>query len=315
MGWGIRSYIVAVVIRAISGTITIYILVPWKPSISFSFGTVKELLRFGVPYQTNSLLAAFKDKISLLILGKIIGLEGMGILGWAEKWANLPLRYVLDATVKVAFPLFSRLQDNIEKAKKNLERAVYFIAVLVFPMLAGEYLAMPYILDIIPKYSKWQPGLETLNLFLISAVVASISTFLTNFLTGMGKVKYVLLMMVMWTAITLSLYPYLALKFGYIGVAYGSLVIAATSFVPLILVKRITSFGLLRQVTPAILSSLIMIGVIKLLQSPLNFIPEKLPGFITITVLGIALYLGSLYTIDGRNLKAQINKFLHHARR
>ena len=96
-GWGIKSYIVAVLARAISGTTTIYILVPWRPRLRFALAPVKRLLSFGVPSQANSLLAVFKDKVSLLILGKILGLEGMGILGWAEKWATLPLRYFLDA--------------------------------------------------------------------------------------------------------------------------------------------------------------------------------------------------------------------------
>ena len=310
-GWGIKSYIVAVLARSISGTISIYILVPWQPRLRFSFQSVKQLLHFGIPYQANSLIAVFKDKVSLLILGKIIGLEGMGILGWAEKWANLSLRYFLDSPIKVAFPLFSRLQDHLEKAKNSLEQALFFVATLVFPLLAGSFIIMPQLIKVIPKYEKWNPGLYTFNLFLISAAVASISTFLTNFLTAMGKVKQVLILMVMWTSLTLILYPFLALKYSYEGVAMGSVLISLTAVVPFYLVKRLVDFRLFSQIIPALISSFFMIISLKFV-TPL--LPLDIVGLSLTILLGGIIYLGLLYVISRKKLIIQTKKFLSYVK-
>ena len=311
MGWGIKSYIIAVLARATVGVITIYILVPWRPRIRFSVKAVKSLLGFGIPYQINSVLAVFKDRVSLLILGKILGLEGMGILGWAEKWANLALRYFLDAMVKVAFPLFSRLQTKLDQAQKSLEYSIYFISTMVMPILAGFYALMPQIITIIPKYNKWQVGVSTFNLFLISAAVAAISTFLTNFLTAMGKVKQVVGLMIVWTVLTLSLYPWLAVKLGYMGVAWGSVIIAGTAIVPYWLVKRLVRFRLVVNIIPSLLASGIMIAGLKQID---KYLPSNLTGLLVSILLGAMIYLGILVLINGNRLKQKIKIFLRYAK-
>ncbi len=311
MGLGIKSYIFAVLARAVVGVVIIYILVPFKPRIRFSVASVKSLLGFGVPYQINSVLAVFKDKVSLLVLGKILGLEAMGILGWAEKWANLALRYFLDATVKVAFPLFSRLQHQKEKATQSLESFVYFIATMVLPVLAGAYLLMPRIVLTIPKYLKWQPGLTTFNLFLISASIAAISTFFTNFLMAMGKIKQVVGLMIFWTLLTLSLYPVLASRYGYVGVALGSIIISLTSVVTYGLVRRVVHFRLLINILPAVLGSLVMILVVKSVD---QYLPVGYKGIVLIILVGVLSYGGSIMFLNIKRLKQQVKIFLKYAK-
>lgn len=312
MGFGIKSYVVAVVARAFVGVITIYYLVPWRPKIRFSVKAIKSLLKFGVPYQANSILAVFKDKVSLLILGKILGLEAMGILGWAEKWANLALRYFLDSTVKVAFPMFSRLQEKAERLQKSLEYSVYFISVMIFPVLTGAYFIMPQIVQILPKYSKWEVGLPSFNLFLVSAAIASISTFLTNFLTATGKIKQVMALMVMWTTLTLGIYPYLAVRFGYYGVSVGSVLISLTSVITLWLVKRSTEFNLLANIGPGLFSSLMMLVALKTVAI---FVPLNLTGLMINVIMGVSVYALSLFVINGKQLKQYINTFLKYAKK
>jgi O-antigen/teichoic acid export membrane protein len=311
MGFGIKSYIVAVLLRSIVGVVAIYLLVPWRPRIRLSIKAIKSLLSFGIPYQMNSVLAVFKDKVSLLILGKILGLEAMGILGWAEKWANLALRYFLDTTIKVAFPLFSRLQHEKEKASQSLESFVYFIATLALPVLAGAYLLMPRIVLTIPKYIKWQPGLTTFNLFLISASIAAISTFFTNFLMAMGKIKQVVGLMIFWTALTLSLYPVLALKFGYEGVALGSIIISLTSGIAYLLVRRVVEFKLLINVLPGLIGSFLMIVIVKAVD---QFLPVGYIGIVMMVLVGVLSYIGSIMIINGKRLKEQVKLFVSYAK-
>ena len=312
MGFGIKSYIFAVLARAVVGVVIIYILVPWRPKIRLSVASIKSLLNFGVPYQVNSVLAVFKDKVSLLILGKVLGLQAMGILGWAEKWANLALRYFLDATVKVAFPLFSRLQQKREKAAQSLESFVYFIATMILPVLAGAYLLMPRIVLTIPKYIKWQPGLTTFNLFLISASIAAISTFFTNFLMAMGKIKQVVGLMVFWTVLTLSLYPFLATRYGHVGVALGSIVISLTSVITYGLVRRVVEFRLLINILPAIFGSLVMILIVKSVD---QLMPTGLKGILLMIMLGVVSYSASIYVLNGKRLKEQVKLFVKYAKK
>jgi len=318
-GYGILSYVVAVLLRAITGTITIYLLIPYRPKLVFSIEPVKDLLKFGIPYQFNSFIAVLKDKFSLLILGKILGIEALGLLGWAEKWANLPLRYFLDSSTKVSFTLFSRIQTESEKLKIALENSLYFISVLVFPVLAGSSIVMPMLVQIIPKYIKWAPALPVFELYLISAAVASISTFLTNTLTAIGKIKSVLGLMLMWTILTLALYPVLALNLGILGVGIASVIVSIFSIVPYLLVRRHIKFNLVSQITKPLLASTIMIAMLSWVQNllPHNFFYAKNNYFSLslIVLIGILSYTFVMLTIDSKRFFAKAKTFIQMAKK
>ena len=318
-GYGVISYIVAVLVRAISGTIVIYLLIPFRPKIVFSLNSIKGLLRFGIPFQINSFIAVLKDKVSLLILGKILGLEALGILGWAEKWANMALRYFLDSSTKVSFSLFSRIQTETDKLKTALENSLYFIAVLVFPLLAGSSIAIPMLVGIIPKYSKWAPGIPVFQLFLISAAVAAISTFLSNTLTALGKVKSVMGLMIMWTVLTLTLYPILAIRMGIVGVGLASVLVSISSIIPYFLVRRHIKFALLPQITPPLLASIVMIAVLTWVR---NFMPNNFfyqtnnyPGLGLIVIIGALSYTIALLLIDRKKVFDRGKTFITMARK
>ncbi|MEK7154712.1 MAG: oligosaccharide flippase family protein, partial [Patescibacteria group bacterium] len=179
-GWGIRAYVWAVVLRGLVGTAMIYLLSPWKIGLAISISSLKTLLSFGLPYQLNSLLAVVKDRFLNIILWRIIGAEGVAIIGWAQTWSQKPLRFIMDNVTRVTFPSFSRLQDHPQELKKAIERTLFFITFVTFPILGGLTILSPLIVQIIPKYSKWEPALLALALYCFNSAWASVSTPLTN---------------------------------------------------------------------------------------------------------------------------------------
>ena len=131
-GAGVTSYTYAVLGRGVAGTLALNLLSPWSVGLAFSTNSLKQLLKFGVPYQLNTFLAVIKDRFTNLLLFKIIGSDGLGILGWAQTWSQKPLRLIMDNFTKVTFPALSRLQDNVEARKKALEKSLFFSTSLIF---------------------------------------------------------------------------------------------------------------------------------------------------------------------------------------
>src|SRR3989338_5346587 len=72
-GYGVTSFTIGVILRAVSGLIITYIIQPWMPAVSFSLSAFKSILRFGIPYQTNVFLAMLKDDGITLFLGSTLG--------------------------------------------------------------------------------------------------------------------------------------------------------------------------------------------------------------------------------------------------
>ena len=303
-GYGVASYSYAVLFRAIVGLVAIYILQPWMPRFGFNKKVAKSLASFGAPFQMSSILALFKDRLLIVFLGKVLPPAQIAYIGWAEKWAMTPIRFFADPILRVTFPAYSRLQNNKAALTKAIEKSIFFVATLVFPAVIGMVIVAPMFLEIIPKYSKWQPALIPLVFFGINAMFSSISITLTNTLNATGKVKTTLKLMVMWTVLTWILTPFLLKIFGYTGVAIASALTASSSMIAVYLVNKIVKIRLLPQLAPPLLSTLIMFLTLSFAK---EFTPKSTIGLLLTIILGAAIYTLSLFVVARDKITSEIN--------
>lgn len=307
-GLGVAAYAWAVLLRGLTGTCLLYFMAPWKVGFALSKSSLKTLLSFGIPYQINTLLATVKDRFLNILLWKIIGADGVGIIGWAQSWSQKPLRFIMDNVTKVTFPSFSRLQDHPQELKNGIEKMLFFISFLTFPTVAGMAVLAPLMVHLIPKYDKWNVALLPLAIYCFNSAMASVSTPMTSVLNAIGKVKVNTYLMIMWTALTWILTPALAMRFHYLGVAYATGIIALSSFVPVILVRKYVKFDFFASVTKPALATLGMLAVSILLSRTL------VPNFLSLVsniVLSIVAYAGFSYLIVGPTLISDVKKLAH----
>lgn len=276
------AFVIAVLTRSIIGLILIYFLSFWLPKIGFNKESFKKLVSFGIPFQTNSLLALVKDDLMTLYLGKILGFEKLGYIGFAKKWAEAPIRIIMDNISKVIFPLMARFQEDKEKLKNILEKILFYQSIAILPAISGISLIMPKLTEIIPKYSKWQPALPFLYIFSAAAIFSSYSTPFINFFNSIGKVNFSFYFMVFWTVSTWFLTPILTAMFNLYGFPLTSLILSLTFIIVLNKAKKMVNFSFEKPVTPAFFSSLIMFLIV--------FIFLKMPMYpLYLVILGIIL--------------------------
>ncbi|MBI2195602.1 MAG: oligosaccharide flippase family protein [Candidatus Levybacteria bacterium] len=254
-GFGILSFTVAVLLRGISGVITIYIISPWRVGFAFSKPAARKLLSFGIPFQANSFLALLKDDLLIVYIGKVLPLAQVGYIGFAQKWALMPLRLVMDNVIRITFPSFSRLQHERETLAKGLEKSIFASCFIIFPSLVGLVVMSPYFIQLIPKYIKWEPALFSLWFFSANAALSSISTPLTNALNSIGKIKITLYLMIFWTVGTWVITPLAINAYGFNGVSVSSAIVATSVVGVVYLVKRHINFSILKIVGYPALSS------------------------------------------------------------
>lgn len=310
-GFGVNSYSLAIVGRGIVGVIMVYIFSPWPIGFAFEKDSLRNLLKFGVPYQANSFLSVIKDRLMNVVLWKIIGVEGVGILGWAQKWAQMPLRFVMDSVMKVTFPAYSRMQENKEELKKAIEKTLFFVSLLSLPMFAGIILFAKTIISLIPKYGKWEIALIALYLFVVNSVWAAVSTPLTNALSAVGKIKTVFKLMVMWTVLTWVLYPIMAVKFGYNGVAFASALIGVSSLVAIWTVKKSIAFNLWSSINKPLFATLMMSLFIFFTNSLFG---PNIFGVISLIVISALIYFVIIIITVGPTFLIDVKKIFRSVR-
>lgn len=306
-GFGITSFTIAVVVRSIVGVVAMYIVSPWRPGISFSFSSLKGLFRFGIPYQANTFMAMVKDDGLNVVLGGILGATGMGLLGWAQRWAYAPLKFFMDQVIKVTFPAFSRLQDEKVELSKLLSNSIFFICLLVFPTSVGLMLVAPMLTEIIPRYEKWQPALLALSLISINALFAAVTTPLTNMLTAIGKIGITFKLMIMWTALTWILIPPLAINYGINGVATGFAIIGCSSIIAILIAVKFVDIDFKTSIGKPFIAAFLMGLVLILLRDMLPI--SALSVFVLIS-LGVLVYGGVIFLLVGKRLIPQAKTIL-----
>ncbi|KKT30718.1 MAG: Polysaccharide biosynthesis protein [Candidatus Collierbacteria bacterium GW2011_GWC2_44_18] len=295
-GLGVTSFTLAVLGRGVVGLIAMYLVYPWRPSFGISRSSLSHLLRFGLPYQVNTFLAVLKDDGMTIILTRIIGTQGLGYIGWASRWAGLPLRIVMDNLTKVAFPTFARLQHDKVRLAKAVEVSLKYMCLLAFPILVGMgFLALP-VTHLIPRYVKWLPAIIPLYIYLYNSAWASISTSLTNLLNATGHIKSTFKLMLMWTGLTWLTMPFMAIKFGYLGVAYATGIIATSSLVTILLAKKHVDFNFFNIIKTPILALLPMSFWLYLsVGSIFSFLSLAL-----IIIISIAIYFLAILILEGK---------------
>lgn len=310
LNFGIYSFTFAVLLRAITGLIAIYSISFWIPRIGFSTQSVKKLLSFGIPYQASSFLALFKDDLITLFLGKVLGFEGLGYIGWAKKWAEAPIRIIMDNVSRVLFPVIARIQNDKETIIKLIDKILYCQTLLLAPTILGLAQIMPRLVEFIPKYNKWAPALPFFFLFCISAFLASFSTPFMNLFNALGKVKISFTFMLFWTITTWALTPILTKSYGLYGFPMTQVALSTSFILVMMMAKKITSFNFIKSVYPSILGSLIMGIVIHLTQRLFTVSPVNLVISVSFGALSYFIILFYLFKI---NLWLEFKNLFIHA--
>ncbi len=255
-GYEITSFTIAILLRSFVGLIITYYVQPWKIGLNFHFRELKSLIKFGIPFQLNSILAFIKDDFLLIYLGKILPFGEVGYIGFSQKTAYMPLRLVMDNVIKITFPSYSRLQHDKTALKIAIEKSLFLIALVIFPTIVVVILLLPYFIHFISRYNKWEVAIVSLIFFSLSTILSSLSTPLTNFLNAIGKVKITLYLMAFWTISTWVITILFIKSFGFVGVSIAAFVISLTSIFVIIISKTYVGFSITKPIVRQFLAAI-----------------------------------------------------------
>lgn len=310
MGYGVWSFILAILLRGVVGVVIIYIIHPWSIGFTLNRQSFKQLYGFGLPYQLNGLIALVKDNIVPTYIAATLGSAAVGYIGWAQKYAFLPLEPMNDI-IRVTFPTYSRLQEHPELLKKALEKTLYFTTLCVYPLLCGFIALAPWIVDYVFT-NKWINALPLFYLFTINTFWAVLSTTCTNALFAIGKSRVVLNFMILWTILTWILTPLFTIQYGILGIAIASALIAFTSAGVLLVTKRHINVNFTQTIVKQLVIAIAM-GIV------VNIFAQRtvtnLFSLVFLIIIGGALYTAAIYMFDKQRLRAEILSIINTYRK
>ena len=208
--FGVTGYVAAIVISRFSSMIFIVIysknLLSWSPTLHFNFIEIKNHLEFGTFVSLKNLVSYVGRNFDELIVGKLLGLEILGIYYFAKRITETPRNLLASALGKVIFPLFARVkQDGLDIKDTYLTTNLLFSYTGL--ALTGFVLLFSNDILILLFDTKWQDAAYPIKLFcLISCVsVVYVDSFMNSILYIYEKHKFLFMVDLILTPIRLIL--------------------------------------------------------------------------------------------------------------
>jgi teichuronic acid exporter len=180
----------SLVYQQLSGTLVntacLWHFTPWRPSLIFSFKSLKEMFAFGSRILASGILEQVFRNIFPVVIGKLFTAADVGYFVRAQAFGDLPSQTLSGIAGRVTFPVFASIQDDPARLKRAMKRALTTLALLNFPMMIGlVIIARPLVLTLLTE--KWAESIPYLQLLSILMLLNPLHAINLNLLQALGK--------------------------------------------------------------------------------------------------------------------------------
>jgi len=306
MGYGVWSFLVAVMLSKLAGTLLSYALARWRPALGFDASRFAELWRFGLPFQLSWLTFFLRDYMIAIVGGLLVTTTQVGYLNWALALTGVPGQ-LAQIVGRVTLPAFARYQDVPASLARAVEQSIRGLAIVALPLHLGIVALAPWLIQLVFS-DKWLPALPALYLLSIHWTGANLTSPLVSALNAMGRPRLSLALSAAWTAATVLLALVFLQRFGFLGIALAysvTMIVASTAAV--VTVRRFLRLKLWREVRGPAGASVLACGACFLTRQRLA--PSLIMLVLLILVTGAA-YVGILWIAEGPRLQAELRHLL-----
>ena len=242
----------------------LFMSISWKPRLLFSILRIKTMFAFGWKLLCASLLDTVYNNIYGLVIGRIYNESMLGNYNRGEQFPKLIVSNLGAAIQSVMLPVLSASQDEPERVKSMLRRAITVSSYLVLPMMAGLIaVARPMVLLLLGE--KWLPCVPFLQIMCIAYSFWPIHIANLQALNAMGRSDIFLKLEIVKKMVGLAVLV--------VGIRYNPLVLVALkaaadflcTFINAWPNKRLLNYSILEQwkdIIPSVAVSILMAAAV-----------------------------------------------------
>jgi len=184
--FGVWALIFGNLLSSLFSVVTLNIVSPFYLRPRFSLTGMRSLLTFGGNITASRLLWFFFTQIDVIIVGKLLGKEMLGFYSVSMQLASLPVQRVSSIVNQVAFPVFSKIQNDREQFRGFVLKAIRVLSLVAFPVLWGiSSIADELVLVILGP--KWGTAALPLQLLTLMMPLRMIANFLPSATDALGR--------------------------------------------------------------------------------------------------------------------------------
>ncbi|MBI4682546.1 MAG: MOP flippase family protein [Nitrospirae bacterium] len=300
-GFGIWSLVYGFLAGTVLNVLASWLIVSWKPEVEFNLHIARKLFKFGRAASAESLLSWMVNTFDDLLVGKWLGSSALGIYRVGFNIAVAPAMQISNPLIGIAFPAFSKMQNNIEEMKKVFLKCIKMISLITFPLGAGIAATSALFIPVLFS-DKWAPSIPVIQYISIYGIIMSIGSLIPQVYKALGRPDIYLKYVLVRTIITIPVYFYVV-PYGIIAVSLShlllSLLISPFNFYIMTRILKMKSVELVSVLKTSFIAALSM-GIFSLFLVKILSAYFGLSGLVlTITIiLSVLFYLTSVRLLD-----------------
>jgi O-antigen/teichoic acid export membrane protein len=191
MGKGVWALVAGSITVHLARAIGLNLCAPFLGRPQFSVRGLRVYLRFGGNLTLSHVLWFVLSQADLFIAGRWLGKEALGVYSTTMHLASLPNQRIAALINQLAFPAFSRIQDDRRRVAMNTLLGIRVLALCGFPICWGISSLAPELVQV-ALGPKWHEAIVPLQLVSLIVPLRLVATFLPNAIQGVGRSDVVL---------------------------------------------------------------------------------------------------------------------------
>lgn len=309
-GYGVWALVTQALLMKSMATAFLWLHSGWRPSLAFDSQSIREMFPYASRLAVSGVLNTVFSNLYVLVIGKVFTPIEVGMFQRARSFQQLPVQNIQSIVGRVAFPLFSSIQNDPVRMKGGMRKAIQLVSLLILPGMALlSAIAEPMILVLIGE--QWQAAVPYLQLLCIVGAMYPLNAMNLNLLAAIGRSDLFLRLEVI-KKIFIILNIAITYRFGVKAMIYGMVV---SSFIALLLntyyTKKFVVYGIVQQLVDLsrlVVISLIIWGVAKMCVMSLSG-AHGLALLAAASSGGVILLIGIRWC--GQEIQEEIVRALH----
>jgi PST family polysaccharide transporter len=260
-GFGVWSLAIGYVASNVAGTISLWVLAQWRPSLHFARADLREVRSFSINLVAYNLVQQLFYNADTILISNFLGPAALGLWGMGRRLVVFPVQTLSSILSGVLVPALSRVQDDEPRLQRDYLRAVSGLAMVGFPISIGIGItAAPLVGTLLG--AKWAGAVPIVALLAPTVLMHSTTANIGAVYRAKGRTDRLLRWGIFSSVLTLAGYWIGILFWGLEGVAWGyGLVWAALMYPAHAIPLRLINLGvgdLLRALRPFALASALL---------------------------------------------------------
>ena len=158
----------------------------WKPLITFSWNSFKNLFSYGSKLLISNLIGTLYTQLTTIVIGKFYTSKELGVYSRGQQFAHLPSTAIIDTLGRVTFPILAKIQNDDDRLLNVYRKYIRMTSMIIFFMLILlASIAKPLIIILLTD--KWLDAVVFLQIFCFVFMFEHISKLNLNLLQIKGR--------------------------------------------------------------------------------------------------------------------------------